>query len=342
MSQSVANPTRRRARTGFSLVELLVVIAIIVLLISIVVPALSAARRAAKEASTNAMLGVLSTALQTFEADRRIGGRFPPSLPDLDGTSRDVANPYAGLPNNSGGNSFEISGAGLLVWALAGADLLGSPGFRTFDSSSRVWNEDSHADDENGAYFLNDSLQPVHARSGPYVDLSKIEVTRWDENEGSFVIPAEQEALGDSGSPPVTREYPMFLDAFGYPLLYWRADPAGVQMADEDPDRLSSPNLRGIYHWIDNGRLIDPGSRDVLVLRADNQDHELEWQGRAVQTPGRKIDYEPGTFQNYIENKDIQAKNHPHRSDSFLLVSPGADGLYGTADDIANFKHDGR
>ncbi|MCH8804750.1 MAG: type II secretion system protein [Planctomycetes bacterium] len=343
MSQSIANPTRRRARTGFSLVELLVVIAIIVLLISIVVPALSAARRAAKEASTNVMLGVLSTGLQTFEADRRIGGRFPPSLPDLrpDGT-RKVADPYH--PNSSRSTTIEISGAGLLVWALAGADLLGTPGFRTFDTqNSTVWNEDSHRKLESdprksGAFALNSNLQPVHARSGPYVDLSKINVTRWDKNEGSFVIPAELEARSESGRSAVTREYPMFLDSFGYPVLYWRADPAGVQFADSvSPDRLPSAR-RGIYHWIDNEALVNSGARDVLVLRADNEVHKLDYE------PGQDppIDPAPGFFQYYIWNQDVGAKVHPQRPDSYLLVSPGADGLYGTADDIANFDHGGR
>lgn len=349
MNQLIANPTRRRARTGFSLVELLVVIAIIVLLISIVVPALHAARTAAKEAATNAMLGVLGTGLQTFEADRRIGGRFPPSLPDLRSNGgRTAANPYSNLPGNNGGSDIAISGAGLLVWVLAGADLLGSPGFRTFDSSSSVWNEDSHANfdssnpSQSGAYAIYPSGskagQLVHARSGPYVDLSKVNVTRWDENERSFGIEAEREAADSLGRRPVNRLYPMFLDSFGYPVLYWRADPAGVQFADSvSPDRIPSAR-RGRYHWIDNEALVDSGSQDVLVLRADNEVHKLDYE------PGQDppTDPTPGFFQHYIWNQDVGAKVYPQRADSYLLVSPGADGLYGTADDIANFDHGGR
>lgn len=346
MSQSIANPNRRRARTGFSLVELLVVIAIIVLLISIVVPALSAARNAAKEASTNSMLGVLSIGLQTFEADRRIGGRFPPSLPDLlSNGGRTAANPYERL--TGGSTPIEISGAGLLVWSLAGADLLGSPGFRTFNSGSSVWNEDTMAaTGSGGAYELDQqTLLALRARSGPYVDLSKIKVTSWDAEAdtrsglGSFEIEAEREAAESLGQKPEERLYPMFLDSFGYPVLYWRADPAGVRFADEDLDRLRSPALRGRYHWIDNDELVASGSRDVLVLRADNEVHKLDWE----QVPDRPgIKFTPGFFQYYIQNQDVQAKNYPHRGDSYLLVSPGADGLYGTADDIANFDHGGR
>jgi hypothetical protein len=33
----------------------------------------------------------------------------------------------------------------------------------------------------------------------------------------------------------------------------------------------------------------------------------------------------------------VQARPWPYRSDSYLLISAGADGLYGTDDDIRNF-----
>jgi hypothetical protein len=37
-------------------------------------------------------------------------------------------------------------------------------------------------------------------------------------------------------------------------------------------------------------------------------------------------------------NPKITAKLTPHRPNSYLLISPGYDGEYGTADDITNFN----
>jgi len=38
----------------------------------------------------------------------------------------------------------------------------------------------------------------------------------------------------------------------------------------------------------------------------------------------------------------VKARLEPARADSYLLISAGADGRYGTADDIANFEHNGQ
>ena len=46
-------------------------------------------------------------------------------------------------------------------------------------------------------------------------------------------------------------------------------------------------------------------------------------------------------FWAYVRNKDIQTKVAPHNPDTFLLISAGPDGIFGTSDDIANFDHNG-
>jgi len=45
------------------------------------------------------------------------------------------------------------------------------------------------------------------------------------------------------------------------------------------------------------------------------------------------------SFARFIWNRRIKARNEPVNKDSFLLISPGADALWGTEDDITNFKH---
>ena len=41
-----------------------------------------------------------------------------------------------------------------------------------------------------------------------------------------------------------------------------------------------------------------------------------------------------------IVNPDISSVNRPYKADTYILVSAGKDGLYGTSDDIFNFNKD--
>jgi len=311
-------------RAGFTLVELMVVIVIIGVLIAILVPAVGAVRRIAKETSTKAVIQALETGLQTYKTDTRVGGTFPPSASDR--SDGDVASPY-------GSGRIPISGAGLLVWALSGADLLGTPGFKPTGGNG-TW-ADSTGNSGMGLYALNNGT-PVHPRSGPYIESGKVKLSASlrEGNVTRFVIDAETKARGSE----FRRNYPMYLDAFGYPVLYWRADPAGKRIADDTPGQTG--NDRGVYHWSDNAALVSRQAVDpeVLVLSGAGSEHKLEWGN--VGTPQNPPAL--GTFPRYIRNESVQAKIWPHREDSYLLVSPGADGLYGTADDIANFEHNGR
>jgi hypothetical protein len=181
-----------------------------------------------------------------FKADGNVGGDYPPSYSDAEDGVGDlrrgqVANPYGQSGGSGGGYSgpgvslpIAITGSGLLVWGLAGADQLGTPGFKVFrsDNDTQLWSADTHnragaqyARDKSGAYAMNEEKgTPVQPRFGPYVDLSKVEITPYDSSVRNFVVPAETEARGQ----PYGRRYPMFLDSFGYPILYWKADPAAT------------------------------------------------------------------------------------------------------------------
>lgn len=336
-------PSRRQA-AAFTLVELLVVIVIIGILVSLLIPAVGAVRKTARNAATSAALTTIATGLETFKADGKLGGQYPPSQSDYRVTNVPfVRSPYTD-------QDIQITGAGLLVWALSGADLLGTPGFQTVGNVA-TWGQCTGPNYNNGPgdptnpaslYALEPAeQQPAYPRSGPYVDISKLPVTRDEDTTANadFVVPAELAARKAQGLSLIQRDYPMYLDAFGYPILYWRADPAGRQMASVYREPVVPGIPRGIYWYEDNLALTDMGSTDRLVLSKAGGAHALEWDMSGTWTPPN---WPPlGTFQGYLANKAVQARLEPSRADSYLLVSPGADGRYGTADDVTNFEHNG-
>ncbi len=337
---------RRRRDVAFTLVELLVVIVIIALLIGLLIPAVNMARNAAKAASSKAALASIETGLETFKASEKLGGAYPPSASDWwQNGEWQVESPY-------GSGRIPIAGAGLLVWALSGADLLGTAGFQTVGTNA-YWGMATGVQADTGNPTLSDlyalyptghaqANQPVHPRFGPFVDSSKLRVTQnlGAFNSPDFAIAEEVNACKSLGVQRATRRYPMYLDAYGYPILYYRADAAGRAMLDDSRSNTGIP--RGIYHAEDNANLVDNrnNSGEMLRLNKAGEDHALNWV-----TGGYDALNNPppvGTLNRYIMNMGVKARLEPARADSYLLISAGADGRYGTADDIANFEHNGQ
>lgn len=96
----------------------------------------------------------------------------------------------------------------------------------------------------------------------------------------------------------------------GTPILYYRANTACKNIDNSFWDKR-------IYNAYDNLHLLG------LNKLADEKPHRLA---------DSKYFYDE-----YIVDFKVTAIKWPHRSDSYILISAGKDGEYGTEDDIANF-----
>ncbi|OHB72874.1 MAG: hypothetical protein A2Z25_05205 [Planctomycetes bacterium RBG_16_55_9] len=93
----------------------------------------------------------------------------------------------------------------------------------------------------------------------------------------------------------------------GSPILYYRANTTRKLIGE-------------IYNALDNDALVQ------MKLQMDGKDHPLGRQNNLYEF-----------FYNYIRDPKIEARPWPYRPDSYILISAGVDGLYGTNDDVKNF-----
>jgi general secretion pathway protein G len=352
------------AGRAFTLIELMVAMAIMAVLVAIALPAFSAARRSAKGAATSAMISVLATGVEQFKADASIGGQYPPSAQQM------VSSPHAA------NQQIQMGGANFLAWALAGADLLGTPGFR--DMNSNKGNTSASqiqldviggcTDDlgRSGLYAIDTSVnKPIYPRSGPYVEVSKVQVTK--PKGGGFDVPA---AKGQFRMLPSVA----FLDAFDQPILYYKANPTAPAMAATgmnapgmvagNPENYStggsygSYTPAGVYNLLDNGGHLDGntslnGSTAGANITGNESVAGLDLGGgtnhfnqntldrasivgtvNSVTTVSNSMQ---GSFGRQIWNSNVITVPTAHNASSYILLSAGADGVFGTADDLANF-----
>lgn len=345
-------PIRRRPR-GFTVVELLTVIAIIVLLISLLVPTLSSARESAKAGASKADLKALGDALTLFRNEnpgegRGNGAGFPPSARADDPT---VA-----------GSQF-IFGAQWLYRYLSGPDGLGYIPEETVPrdlvlqglGQSEHEQQDWYASEPTGV----NPYAPLD-RVGPYIDPGAIKSVMAAELPNSPFIVNEDGSFDPDPLIPVqlgldesTYRAPVFLDRFDFPILYYAANPrlaervdaplAGAGFQPNDP--------RGIYTFMDNGLFTGACKGGLCVYTSwVYKEQESDIQNFGVWSDGvpdpNTILEDPKTFPYYILDKsnfestrrpDQPGVMVPVRKSSFLLFTPGADGIFGTNDDVQNW-----
>ena len=281
----------------------------IVILISLLVPALTQVKRYAKGVKQKAQFHSISVALDLYNA------QFD-SYPESDRLDSD---------------SQAYCGAMKLAEAMMGQDLLG------FHPESRFLDDDGTGIDE--LYPDNPPIaQPLPSwyvenlklRKGPYLQLENANAYKIKSLYGTApadVAPfdGEKYVLCDVYSRvrlvrDLSDEDDELSGKTGMPILYYRANTAktGHDFAQVDAS---------IYDYRDNIDLIDLG------VPWSGFDHLIASTG----TTSDGVASDPSIFYDKTQNKNIVGQR-PYRADSYILLSAGFDGEYGTPDDIFNFE----
>jgi len=339
------------ARPAFSLIELLTVIFIISLLIAILLPSLNAARNQAKRASTAQLLRSLEVGLRAFKEDNgaefgRTNG-FPPSFvhPRIIGkngndvfTADDGANGLSPFHKDNP----RIYGAHFLPMMLIGADAQGFIQRRSVPKERLDEPEQWYEPDPNSGDMI--------PRTSLYLNVADLTLVKTGELLGR----APENIYPDADWRSAIGEIPVIADSFDQAVLYYAANRSGsTRNMVERTHRADEKYGDGppYYFHQDNefftGVPTGPGPKDFRPGWdfGSSGDHWIARAGEDLEYSKINLDENRRTFANHVFDFNAFSalkgpnQNNPLRPsnpDSFILISAGADGLYGTNDDVDN------
>jgi type II secretory pathway pseudopilin PulG len=289
--------TPTQKRAAFTIVELLTVMSIIVILIGLLVPALNQVKRYAYEVKQKAQLKSIDTAVELFNSE-------------FDGYPDSTYMDPAGV---------EYCGAMRLCEAVMGQDLQGVHPDTVFRSDGTDGIDTILYPDETtmSAQGYRDNLS---MRKGPYLPL---------ESANAFAV---GDIYTDTG--PFEPEHFVLCDVFrrvtnrttgkkiGMPILYYKANTANTQHDVTNPD-----NPDNIYNYMDNQSLLLLGKPWNTSSGTSSEPHRLAIENGQ---PGIRFYWN-------TKNEKVTTASRPYKADTFILISAGYDGEYGTPDDICNY-----
>ena len=297
-----SNVKQSNGEAAFTIVELLTVMSIIVILIGLLVPALNKVKQYAYDVKQKAQFHSIEAALELFNSE------FD-GYPDSDRLDPPPdRSPYCGAMK--------------LCEAMMGRDLMG---FHP-DSIFRASGLDSLGNDlypppSAGIAYTNS----LSARKGPYLPLENANAYQlMDLYEELRLFAGENFVLCDVFRRVTHRQSGKRV---GMPILYYKANTANIQHDVDDPD-----NSQNIYDYKDNNSLVKLGK---------------PWEQEKSHSEPHRLFLERGHFRagyrfymNTTNDKVLTlstAAVRPYRADTYILISAGSDGEYGTPDDICNF-----
>lgn len=290
----------RNKNKGLTVVELLTVLAVIAILVGVLLPTVTKIVTVAKETRQKAEFATLTIGISSYKNDM---GDYPPSDCLVPGD----------LPADNGDSDY--CGSQKLAEAMVGYDLFGFHSDSEYKSDGKWTGGEYEADPDNANYNGN-------VRKGPYIDM-----------KSTTVVPLEDTTINTNAvtgyfkvADDIDDGY-LICDTFkrynenlkfkvGAPVLYFRAYTNRVKYR-------TANDGEEIYDYEDNWALIDN------IKKLDGA-HPID----------------PTVFysDDYMVDKKLTSPVAgdvlPYNKDSFILISAGKDGLYGTVDDIFNFDKD--
>ena len=312
-----------RSRPAFSLIELLVVIAIIAMLTGVLVPGITVIRRVAKRLKQASVFHGYRTGLELFSKDFN---NYPDSKT---------------LP--VGGAANLVCGAQHLAEAMMGIDQKG------FDPKSK-WYSPSYVGTDIYASIASGSTPAEVAAS----ENRRREIYVEQKDDGCYALADLYDVAAGGSIAPVysplgftQARAPVLTDIFkkkrvelttatgvtvkvkvGTPVLYFKASTATDKFKGTLP---LGDHTKYIYNYEHNRAIIELGTvMDPTVKHKYDESESEIVNGTSLN--GLQF------FYHKIMNPNIDAFEKPYNPNTFILMSAGPDGVFGTKDDVTNFQ----
>ena len=357
--------------SGFTLVELLIVIGIIAVLISILLPAVSKVRIAAQKVATQNTINRLAQGCEQYFQDFNAypgpfaDGQLAPNSviapvlvygPANYTLQDETSTPFTRAPTSSENLFLGLCGGLRFVVPTTGTP--------TFIYDNPV------ARRGTGPRGLGTG---VAKKSQSYMELSDADISVTEDTRNPLTDSMTPPSLWWGGAPGPAVTAPFvgdtaifeFMDRFSKakPILYLRAQRGTSRQASGDVkgfilDRSNATTIGNSTPFQYDPALIQQTysniglERDGMTVRTGK-----EWKADVVDYPNAALDpASPATGANvkfkegnerYFVNEQVATGDPvttakpelvliPQHKDGFILISAGADGIYGTADDIRN------
>jgi prepilin-type N-terminal cleavage/methylation domain-containing protein len=304
---------QKQTRGGFTLIELLVVVAIISMLIALFSVGTKKVKIISKGLQQKSVFHAMTVGLELFSKD------------------------FDGYPNSQMREQFgvQVTGAQHLAEALLGRD------WRGFEPRTGWFPMDDTAFGSNvPADIYTDTTASLARRKGPYCEIKYGQVLMpielWSDRGPSKIY------LGNNAK--LVERSPVITDVFnrndtlagrtGMPILYFRGDSTKPFRVDSARQTVLNPSPAQYrlwaYNFDDNLPVLQlPWLRDTTQAGLDKHFRDPDDASKNhAQVFYERITQQANPDQNFYK---------PYNASTFILISAGWDGIFGTKDDIVNY-----